>query len=100
VKAFYQQIANWVNQSLGRKAIRAKQIEEAVQKAKRIRRQQGVWGLWNYASQLPYQYFTEAEMEHLRQLPEWPHYAQQFIHHLIQEGVVTPWEAKMMERYI
>lgn len=100
MRAIYQQFANWVNRSLARKAISAKQIETVVQQAKQIRRQQGVWGLWNYASQLPSQYFTETEIEHLRQLPEWPYYAQQFIHHLIHEGVVTPWEAKMLERYL
>lgn len=100
MRDLYQQIADWVNQSLERKAISANQIVRIVQKAKSIRQQQGVWALWNFASQLPSNYFTEDEIEHLRQLPEWSIYAQQFIQQLIREGIITPWEAKMMERYI
>lgn len=96
----YQQLADWINRSLSRNVIGAKQIDRLIQKAKRIRQQQGVWGLWNFASQLPNQFLTETEIEYLRQLPEYTMFAHRLIHQLIQEGVITPWEAKMLERYL
>ena len=57
---FYQSLADYINQTLSRKAISARKIDALVREAKRIRQQQGLMGLWNFASQLPARFFTES----------------------------------------
>lgn len=99
-KDFYQALADQINRTVSRKAVTAKEIDSLVRKAKRIRQTQGVFGLWNFASQLPSHFFTESEIERLRQSPEWFAFSRQFIQILIREGVITPWEARMIDRYI
>lgn len=97
---FYQSLADRINQTLSRKAITARKIDSLVRKAKRVRQQKGVFGLWNFAARLPSYFFTESEIERLKQSPEWSTFVRHFIQILIREGVITPWEAKMMDRYI
>ncbi len=97
---FYQSLADYINQTLSRKAISARKIDALVREAKRIRQQQGLMGLWNFASQLPARFFTDSEIERLKRSPAWSTFTRHFIQILIREGVITPWEAKMMERYI
>ena len=54
---FYQSLADYINQTLSRKAISARKIDALVREAKRIRQQQGLMGLWNFASQLPARFY-------------------------------------------
>ncbi|SHE60351.1 hypothetical protein SAMN05444392_10233 [Seinonella peptonophila] len=99
-RKYYQQLAERVNQRIGRRALTAEKIESIINRARRIRARHGVRALWNYASGLPYELFTEREINLLRQSPEWHAVSYELIDVLIQKGVITPWEAQFMKQYI
>lgn len=99
-EAFYQSLAQNINQTLGRKAITAQKIDSIINYAKKVRRQQGVMGLWNFAAQLPLTLFTETEIERLKQSSQWETFTRKLIQVLIHERVISPFEAQMLYKYI
>jgi hypothetical protein len=94
----YKSMAHNINRKLARKAITASEIERMVARAKKVRAKYGVMGLMQYASQLPQKYFTEAEIEQLKASPEWDRFTRQMSKAMIDEGVLTSWEAQMLRR--
>lgn len=97
---FYHSLAKNINQTLGRKAITAKKIDSIINHAKRVRQHQGVMGLWNYAAQLLTTFFTETEIERLKQSSQWSEFTRKLIQVLIYERVISPFEAQMLYKYI
>lgn len=97
---FYYSLAKKINRTLNRRAISARKIASIVEQAKRVRARKGVMGLWQFASQLPTQFFTEHEIERLKATSEWELFTRQMIQLLIQERVITSFEAQMLARYI
>lgn len=96
----YQDVARTINQTVGRKAVTVEQMKSLVKEAKVVRRTQGVMGLWAFASQIPYRFFTEKEIEKLKQSPRWYELSSKMIDLMVQEKVITPMEAKMLKRHL
>jgi hypothetical protein len=94
----YKNLADTINQTVGREAVSVKKIKTLVAEGKRIRKQYGVTGLWSYASQLPYHFFTEEEIEKLQQSPRWYELSSKMIDALVAEGVINSMEASMIKR--
>jgi hypothetical protein len=97
----YKNLADTINQTVGRKAVSVKKIKTLVADGKRIRKQYGLTGLWLYASlQLPYHFFTKKEIEKLKKSPRWNELSYKTIDAMVVEGVINPMEARMIKRSV
>jgi hypothetical protein len=96
---FYRELASEINRTLKRKAVTSKQIQDVVEQARYIRRSRGLMGLWAFASELPYRFFTHEEIELLKRSPKWHEFTSRMIDLMVIEGVITPAEAGLLKRY-
>jgi hypothetical protein len=96
----YKNLVDTINQTVGRKAVSLKKIKTLVAEGKRIRKQYGLTGLWSYASQLPYHFFTKEEIKKLKESPRWNELSYKTIDAMVEEGVINPMEARMIKRSV
>ncbi|SFJ61360.1 hypothetical protein [Thermoflavimicrobium dichotomicum] len=96
----YQEIADGINQTVGRKAVTVGKLKQIVKEGKQIRRTQGMMALWQYAQNIPYRFLTSEEAEMLRNSPRFRELSNKTLELLVMEGVITPLEGKMFRRYI
>ena len=96
--AFYEELAEEINRTVGRKAVSPGKIKSLIQQAKQIRRSYGKMGLWSFARELPWQICTPKEIDRLQRSPRWHELSNQFVDAMVMEGVITPFEANMIRR--
>jgi hypothetical protein len=94
----YQEIADSINQLVGRQAVTPKKIKNIVKEAKHIRKTQGTSGLLRYASALPYQFFTQQELDYIQTTPQYRDLSARLIDLLVAEGVISAFEAMFLRR--
>ncbi|RAL26136.1 hypothetical protein [Thermoflavimicrobium daqui] len=96
----YREIADGINQTVGRKAVSVEQLKKIVDEGKYIRQSQGSMALYQFAQEIPYRFLTEREAEKLKNSPNFSDLSTKTIELLLLERVITPFEARMMRRYI
>ncbi|MGA8941934.1 MAG: hypothetical protein WB502_04360 [Thermoactinomyces sp.] len=96
--AFYRELADEINHTIGRKAISASKIKSLIRQAKQIRAAYGTAGLMSFARELPYRLFTHMELEQLQRHPRWRELLSKFVDAMVLEGVITPFEANIIRR--
>lgn len=96
--AFYRELADEINRTIGRKAISANKIKSVIRQAKQIRAAYGTAGLMSFARELPYRLFTPQELERLQRHPRWQELSSKFVDAMVMEGVITPFEANIIRR--
>lgn len=96
----YQEIADEINQLVGRQAMTAKRLRSLIKEAKSIRAAQGTPGLIRFASSLPYQIFTQQELDYIQSTPQYRHLSGRLIDLLVAEGVVSPFEAMFLRKQV
>lgn len=99
-KAFYSDFVNVVNYTVGRKALTVEQLKQLIKEAKYIRRRYGLMELMSFASELPYRFFTQKEIDKLQRSPYYAEFSSRMIDYLVIEGVITPIEARLLKRYL
>jgi len=97
---FYRELVQTLNQTVGRQAVTVDQLLALIAEAKKIRKMQGPFGLMSFASELPYRFLTHQEVERIQQSPRWYEFSNKMIDLMVQEGVVTPFEATMLKRNV
>jgi hypothetical protein len=98
--AFYVELAEEINRTVGRNAVSPQKIKSLIKQAKQIRRSYGKMGLWAFARELPWQIFTPREIDRLQRSPRWHELSNRFVDAMVMEGVITPFEANMIRRYL
>ncbi|MFC4076441.1 hypothetical protein [Salinithrix halophila] len=99
-KTLYREVAQTVNQALGRKAITPERIARTVEEAHGLRQRRGVFALLQYVNQLPNRYFTEEELEILKAHPRRRELTNRMLAHLVREGIITYTESMMLKRMV
>lgn len=99
-KTFYDDFVRVINQTVGRRAITVEQLKQLIVEAKRIRRRYGIMGLMSFASELPYRFFTQEEIEKMQHSPYYAEFSSKMIDWMVIEGVLTPVEARLLKRYV
>jgi hypothetical protein len=94
----YRQFVKAVNRTLGRQAVTVDEVKALVREGKRIRRENGVMGLWSYATRLPERFFSRQEFERLRRSPGWQEWTDRILKLLVAEELITPTEARFIKR--
>jgi hypothetical protein len=94
--AFYRELVQEINQTVGREAVTTEQLKELVRQAKMIRRTQGLMGLLAFANQLPYRFLTPHEVQMIQRSPRYRELSRRTLQMLVMEGVITPFEANMV----
>ncbi|MBD1371397.1 hypothetical protein IC620_03390 [Hazenella sp. IB182357] len=97
---FIQEMVDKVNQTLGRSAIKRSDVKHVIVEAKRVRKQKGVFGLIGYASAIPKNYFSEQESEKLKNSRHWEPFMNGVLNLMVEEGVLSKMESKMMKSKI
>ncbi|MBA4602410.1 hypothetical protein [Thermoactinomyces mirandus] len=98
--AFYRELAEEINRTVGRKAVSASKIKSLIRQAKQIRAVYGTAGLMSFARELPWRLFTPQEIERLQRSPRWPELSSKFVDAMVMEEVITPFEANMIRRFL
>jgi hypothetical protein len=93
----YNDLVNMVHQAMGREVVRVEQVKMLVEEAKYVRKAQGIIRLRSFASEIPYRFFSQAEIEKLQSSPRWYEFANKMVDLLVAEGVLTPFEARMVK---
>lgn len=96
----YQEIADSINSLVGRQAVTSKKIKNTIKEAKYIRRTQGTSGLLRFASALPYQFFTQQELDYIQTTPQYRELSNRLIDLLVAEGVISSFEAMFLRRQV
>jgi hypothetical protein len=96
----YQEIADSINQLVGRQAVSSKKIKSIVKEAKYIRKTEGTAGLLRFATALPYQFFTPQELEYIQTTSQYRELSARLIDLLIAEGVISSFEAMFLRRQV
>jgi 3-methyladenine DNA glycosylase Tag len=96
----YTEIADSINQMVGRQAVTPKKIKSVIKEAKHIRKTQGTPGLLRFATALPYQFFTPQELEYIQTTPQYRELSARMIDLLVAEGVISSFEAMFLRRQV
>ncbi|MFC7442402.1 hypothetical protein [Laceyella putida] len=96
--AFYRELVQEINQTVGREAVTADQLRSLVYQAKMIRQSQGLMGLLSFANQLPSRFLTPQEVQMIQRSPRYRELSNKTIQMLVLEGVIKPFEANMVLR--
>jgi hypothetical protein len=94
---FYSDLVNMVHQTMGREVIRVEEIKKLIEEAKYVRKTQGIVRLRSFASEIPYRFFSQTEIEKLQKSPRWHEFARKLVDLMVAEGVLTPFEARMVK---
>lgn len=96
----YYDLAETINQTIGRKAVSPRRLSKIVAEAKMIRKTKGTMALMSYAQNLPYQFLSASEIETLRRSSKYREFSLRVIDLFVREKVVTPFEAMMLRRSV
>lgn len=96
----YQEVADLINSTTGRKAVSASRLQKLVLEAKYIRKTQGTMALMSFAQQLPYKFLSANEIETLKRSPKYREFSHRVIDLFVREGVISQFEAMMLRRSI
>lgn len=99
-KQLFQELALKINKALNRKAVTVDQINGVVEKAKLVRKTKGSFGLFAYATKIPSHFFTEVEIEKLKNSPHWDEFSQKMINLFVREGIITQTQANMAKKFL
>ncbi|MDR6227255.1 hypothetical protein [Desmospora profundinema] len=99
-QALYREIAQTVNQTLGRQAITATLIKQTIAEAKKVRQIRGSWGLIRFLENRAERLLSPHEVEKLKQHPRWKELTTRMLEHLAAQRVITPTEALMLKRMV
>lgn len=99
-QTLYREAANYVNSVIRRKAVTAHMFHQWVERAKRIKRTTGTMGLINHYKRLYKQVLSEREVEKLKNSPRKNEFSYRLIDVLIEEGVLSPTQAKWLKQYV
>lgn len=99
-QALYREAANYVNSVIRRNAVTAHMFHQWVERAKRIKRTKGTMGLINHYKQLYKQVLSDREVELIKNSPRKKELSYRLIDVLIDEGVLSPTQAKWLKQYV
>lgn len=99
-QALYRDIAQTVNQTLGRQAISVTLIKQTIAEAKQVRQIRGSWGLLRFLEKRVERVFLPHEVEKLKRHPRWKELSTRMVDHLAAQRVITATEALMLKRMV
>lgn len=99
-EALYRETAKYVNKVVRRKAVSPRMFHQWVEEAKRIKMTTGTMGLIHHYKRLYKQVLTEREAEKLKHSARKTELSYRMIDVLIEEGVLSPTQAKWLKQYV